>query len=102
VRDRTVHRVRVAGEEDVAVFDGAVVALQEAVDERAELADDHLAFDIGDHRELVVLLADAGRHRGSEQHGVHLEARVAERAFDDIDRHRCRRRASCTAASCAD
>jgi len=45
VADRPVHRVRIVGEEDVALLNGPVVALQEAVDERAELADDHLAVE---------------------------------------------------------
>jgi hypothetical protein len=37
--------------------------LQEAVDERAELADDHLAVEIGDQRSLVVLFTNSRRHR---------------------------------------
>jgi hypothetical protein len=85
VADGAVHRVRVVGEEDVALLHRAVVALHEAPDERAELTDDHLAVEVGDHRELVVLLADAGRHRGAEQHGVHLVAGVAQGALDDVD-----------------
>ena len=48
--------------------------------------DDHLAFGVGDHRELVVLFADARRHRRAEQHRVHFVAGVAQRALDDVDR----------------
>ena len=70
--------IGIVGQEDVAVLDRAVVAGDEAVQERAELADHHLAFLIGDHREGVVLLADAGGHGGAEQHRVHLDARVAQ------------------------
>ena len=47
---------------------------------------------IGDQREFVVLLADAGRHRGAEQHRVHLDARVAQRVLDDVERDRVDRR----------
>ena len=85
VADRAVDRVRVVGQEDVALLHGAVVTLQEAVDERAELADDHLAVEVGDQRELVVLLADAGRHGRAEQHRVHFETGVAQGALDDVD-----------------
>ena len=88
VADRAVALVGVGGQKDVALFDRAVVAVEEAADERAELADHHAALAIGDHRELVVLLADARGHRGAEQHGVHLVARVAQRAFDDVERDR--------------
>ena len=85
VADRAVDRVRVGGQEDVALLDRAVVALQEAPDERAELADDHLAVEVGDQRELVVLLADARRHGRAEQHRVHLVAGVAQGALDDVE-----------------
>ena len=88
VADGAVARVRVVGEKDIAFFDVAVVVRHEAVDEGAELADHHLAVVVGDHREGVVLLADAGRHRGAEQHGVHLSTRIAQRVFDDVERDR--------------
>ena len=51
----------------------------------AELPDDHPALRVGDHRELVVLLADDRGHRRSEQHRVHLVARVAQRVLDQIE-----------------
>ena len=86
VTDRAIDRVRVVREKDVAFLDGAVIALHETPNERAELADHHLALDVGDHRKFVVLLADAGRHRGTEQHRIHFEARISERAFNDVDR----------------
>jgi len=53
-----------------------------------ELAHDHAALRVGEHRELVVLLADHRAHGGAEEHGVHLEARVAERVLDDVERDR--------------
>ena len=83
--DRAVAGVGIVGEEDVAFLDLAVIALLEAPEEGAELADDHFALGVGDHRESVVLLPDAGRHRGAEQHGVHLRARVAHRVLDDVE-----------------
>jgi hypothetical protein len=64
--DRAAHRVRVIREENIALLDGTVIALHEAPDERAELADHHFSRRVGDHRKLVVLLADAGRHRRSK------------------------------------
>ena len=82
------HGIRIVGEEDVAILDRPVVAVMKPSDEGAELADDHLAFLIGDHREGVVLLADARRHRGAEQHRVHLDAGVAQRVLDDVERDR--------------
>jgi hypothetical protein len=78
--------IRVRGEEDVALLDRAVVGGLEAVNEAAELADDHLAVEVGDHREFVVLFANAGRHRRPEQHGIHLETRVQHRVLDDVER----------------
>ena len=56
----------------------AVEAVEEVRDGQAELADDHLPVRVGDQRELVVLLADAGGQRGAEQHLVHLVAGVAQ------------------------
>ena len=85
VADRAVHRIRIRRQEDVALFHRAFVTLHEAPDERAELADDHLAFQVSDHRKLVVLLADARRHRGAEQHRVHLIAGIAQGTLDDVD-----------------
>jgi hypothetical protein len=67
------------------LLDLALVGGEEAVDEAAELADDHAAGAVGDDRELVVLLADAGRHGRAEQHRVHLVAGVAQGVLDDVD-----------------
>jgi hypothetical protein len=33
-----------------------------------------------------VLFADAGRHGGAEQHGVHFGAGVAQGILDDVER----------------
>ena len=35
-----------------------------------------------------MLFADHWAHRGAEEHRVHLEPRVLERALDDVERHR--------------
>ena len=79
VADRRAAGVRVGGEQDVALADVAVEAVEEVGDGQAELADHHLPGGVGDQRELVVLLADAGGQRGAEQHLVHLVAGVAQR-----------------------
>ena len=88
VADRAGAAVGIGGEEDVPFLDRAVVFALEAVDERAELPDHHLALGVGDHRELVVLLADSRRHGGAVEHGVHLVAGAAQRALDDIESDR--------------
>ena len=85
VADRGAAGVRVGGEQDVALLDRAVEAVEEVGDGQAELADDHLPVGVGDQRELVVLLADARRQRGAEQHLVHLVAGVAQRVLDQVE-----------------
>jgi len=85
VAHRAIAQVGVVGEEDVAFLDLAGIALQEAGDERAELADDHLAFVGGDQREGIALLADARAHGGAAQYGVHLVTGIAQRVLDDVD-----------------
>ena len=77
--------VGIGGEEEVPLLDRALILALEAVDEGAELADHHLAVGVGDHRELVVLLADSRRHGGAVEHGVHLVAGAAQRALDDVE-----------------
>ena len=86
--DRASAAIGIGGEEDVSLLDGAVVLALEAVDEGAELADDHLAVGVRDHRELVVLLADSRRHGGAVEHGIHLVAGAAQRALDDVESDR--------------
>ena len=88
VADGAGAAVGIGGEEDVPLLDRAVILALEAVDEGAELADDHLAVGVGDHRELVVLLADSRRHGGAVEHGVHLVAGAAQRALDDVESDR--------------
>src|SRR6185437_3128090 len=53
VTDSSVYRVRIIREEYVAFLDSTGVTLHETPDERAKLADDHLAVQIGDHRKFV-------------------------------------------------
>ena len=79
VADRGAAGVRVGGEEHITFTDLTVEAVEEIGDGQAELADDHLAAGVGDQRELVVLLADAGGQCGAEQHLVHLVPGVARR-----------------------
>ena len=86
--DGAVAGIGVIGKKYVAVLDRAVVAGHEAVQERSELANHHLAFLIGNERKGVVLLTDARAHRRAEQHRVHLDARIAQRVLDDIERDR--------------
>ncbi len=86
VRDGRIAHVRVVRQDDVAFLDLAVIRLHERADERAELADDHLALRVGDHREAVALLADTRRHRGPEQHRVHFDPGVLQGVLDDVRR----------------
>jgi hypothetical protein len=85
VRDRRRALVRVRREDHVARIDAAVPVAHHLVDVGAELADDHPPARVGDHRELVVLLADDRAHRRAEQHRVHLVPRVAQRVLDDVE-----------------
>ena len=88
VRDRRRALERIGREDHVARVDAPVPLGHHLVDVRAELTDDHAAPWVGDHRELVVLLADDRAHRRAEEHGVHLETGVLERPFDDVERDR--------------
>ena len=88
VRNRARAGIGIGQEDHVPVLDRAVIADQEAVDEAAELANDHLAGGIGDQREGVALFADAGRHGGAHQRRVHFDAGIAQRVLDDVERHR--------------
>ena len=88
VADRALATVRVVQENDVAVLDLAFIIAQKTVDERAELADDHLAVAIGDERKGVALLANAGRQGRAEQGRVHFNARVSQGVFYDVEGHR--------------
>ena len=86
--DGTGAGIGVGQEDHVPIFERAVPIIEEAADEAAELADDHLARVIGDQREGIALFADAGRHGGAHQRGVHFDAGVAQRVFDDVERDR--------------
>ena len=85
VRDRPLAEVRVVQEDHVALEDLAAEAVDHLGDVRPELADDHLAAGVADHRELVVLNADRGRHGRPPDDLVHLEARVQERVLDQVE-----------------
>ncbi len=67
---------------------GSVDGVEHLRDVGAELADDHAALRVGDHRELVVLLPDHGAHGRAEEHGVHLEAGALQGSLDDVERDR--------------
>ena len=88
VRDRARALERVRGEDHVARVHAAIPVGHHLVDVGAELAHDHAAARVGEHRELVVLLADDRAHRRAEEHRVHLEPRVLQCAFDDVERDR--------------
>ncbi len=85
VRDRGRALERVGGEDHVTRVDATLPLRHHLVDIGPELAHDHAPTRVGDHRELVVLLADDGAHRRPEEDGVHLEAGALERAFDDVE-----------------
>ena len=86
--DRAVDRIGIGEEEQVAVFDRAVIIVEKAADERAELADDHPPLMVRDQGKGVALLADAGRHRGADEGRVHFDPGVAECVLDHLERHR--------------
>ena len=85
VADRAAALVGVALEDDVPRGELERLLGEHLRDVGAELPDDHAARGVGDHGELVVLLADDRRHRGAEQHRVHLVARVAKGVLDEVE-----------------
>ena len=85
VADGAVAAVRIAEEDHIAFLDRAGIGAQEAVDEAAELADHHLAGAVCDQRKGIALFADARRHRGADQSGVHLDPGVAQGIFHDVE-----------------
>ena len=86
--DRAADRIGIGQEDHVAVLERAVIAFKKATDEAAELADDHPAFMVGDQRKGIALFADAGRHGGAHERRVHLDPRIAQSVFDDVERDR--------------
>jgi len=84
--DRAADRIGIGQEDHVAVLDRAFIAIEERADVAAELANDHAALMVGDQREGIALLANAGRHGGAHQRGVHLDPRVAQCVLDDFQR----------------
>ena len=106
--DRAGAGVRIVLQDDVAGLEFEIALLEHIVDVRAELADDHAALHVANHREFVVLFADHRRHRRAEQHRIHLVAGIAQRVLDQVERNgikpaclsrpRCRRRAGLMAA----
>ena len=86
VRDRSLAGIRIVPDEDVAFVDVALELLDDRGDVGAELADDHLAALVADHREFVVLLADDRRQRDAHDDAVHFKAGVFQRVFDDVER----------------
>lgn len=82
--NRAVAAVRIGEEDHVALFNLVIIALQEAIDETAELANDHLAGPVGDQGKGVALFANAGRHGGTYERSVHLDPCIAQGILDDI------------------
>ena len=91
VADRAAALVGVALQDDVPGLELERLLGQHLRDVGAELSDDHPALRVGDHRELVVLLADDRGHRRSEEHRVHLVACVAQGVLDQIEGDRIER-----------
>ena len=58
VANGAITGIGVGGEEQVSLFDGAVIGFLEAMNKATELADHHLALEISNHREHVILLPD--------------------------------------------
>ena len=92
VADRAAALVGVALQDDIAGLEHERLLGQHLGDVGAELPDDHPPLRVGNHRELVVLLADDRGHRGAEEHRVHLVARVAKRVLDQVEGDRIERR----------
>ena len=65
--------IRIVGEDDVTLFQRSVIGGHEAVNERTKLTDNHFAIGVGDHREFIILLANAWRHGSTEKHGIHFK-----------------------------
>src|SRR5262249_35292620 len=86
VRDRPAALVGVGIEDHVALDDRLVEGFEHLRDVGAELPDDHAPARVGDHRELVVLLANHGAHGSPEERRVHLEAGALQRTLDDVER----------------
>ena len=84
VRDGALAGIGIVPDEDVALVEVALELLNDCRDVGAELADDHAAAGVADHRELVVLLADDRRERDADHDAVHLGARVLQRVLDDV------------------
>jgi hypothetical protein len=85
VRDRRRALERIGRQDHVAGIHTPIPRLHHLVDIGAELADDHPAPRVGDHRELVMLLPDHRAHRRPEEDGVHLVAGALQRALDDVE-----------------
>ena len=79
-----VAQVRIVGDDDIAVFDLALVGFQKTVNEGAKLANHHFPFSIGNHWKAVALLTNAGAHRRTKQHSIHLFASIRQSIFNDV------------------
>ena len=60
MRNRPLDRIGIGEEDHVPIFQRALIAVEEATDEAAELADDHPSLMVGDQRKGIALFADAG------------------------------------------
>ena len=60
VADRAIAGVGVSREEQIPLFNAAIVGFFKAMDEASKLTHDHLAFKIRNHREHIVLFANTG------------------------------------------
>ncbi len=86
VADGAITGVGIGGKKQIPLFDGAVVGLFETVDEAAELPHHHLALQVSDHGEFIMLFPDARGHGRAEQYRVHLVAGIHHGIFNNVQR----------------
>ena len=84
----TIYRIRIVGQEHVPFLNCPVIGCLEPVDETAELAHDHFAVRISNHRKLIVPFPDTRRHRGAKQNGIHFPPGVKHGIFNNIQGNR--------------
>ena len=82
--NRAITGVGVSREEQIPLFDAAIVGFFKTMNEASKLAHDHLAFEIRNHREHIVLFPNTRRHGRAKNNSVHFVTRVHHRVFNDI------------------
>ena len=87
VRNGRITEVGVISKNNVPFLNLSVIGTQEWSNKRPELPHHHLAFNVGNHRETVALLADAWGHGGAKQHRIHFFTGVTECVFNQVNSH---------------